>query len=237
MRTIFEKLHEDPTYRCAVISGSGTSFSAGIDLVSFKSIFDQTDGDDPSRIALKVRKLLRNIQQTFLSIQKCHKPVIAAIHGACVGGAVDLVSAADIRFCSSDAWFQVKETELGFTADIGTLQLLPAAIGSESLARELILTGRRFYADEASRVGFVSRVLDSPAATLAAALSTAKKIAENSPVAVQTAKASLLYSKNRSVEEGLRHIADLNQVMLQSPDIKLAVAAAIQKNKPEFPDA
>ncbi|VDL95002.1 unnamed protein product [Schistocephalus solidus] len=168
---------------------------------------------------------------------QCHKPVISAIHGACVGGAVDLVAATDIRFCSSDAWFQVKETELGFTADIGTLQLLPAAIGSDSLARELILTGRRFYAEEAFRVGFVSRVLDSPEATLAAALSTAKKVAENSPVAVQTAKANLLYSRNRSFEEGLRHIADLNQVMLQSPDIKLAVAAALQKNKPEFPDA
>ncbi|VDN09144.1 unnamed protein product [Dibothriocephalus latus] len=237
LRSIFEKLHEDTTYRCAVISGSGRSFSAGIDLMSFKSVLDQAEGEDPGRIAIKTRKVLRNIQQTFLSIHKCHKPVISAIHGACVGGAVDLVSATDIRFCSSDAWFQVKETELGFAADIGTLQLLPAAIGSDSLARDLIFTGRRLYADEAFRVGFVSRVLDSPEATLAAALNTAKKIAENSPVAVQTSKASLLYSRNRSIEEGLRHIADLNQVMLQSPDIKLAITAALQKKKPEFPDA
>uniref|UniRef100_A0A0X3Q7M1 Delta(3,5)-Delta(2,4)-dienoyl-CoA isomerase n=1 Tax=Schistocephalus solidus TaxID=70667 RepID=A0A0X3Q7M1_SCHSO len=155
LHSIFENLHEDTIYRCAIISGSGRSFSAGIDLLSFKSVLDQATGDDPSRIAIKTRKFLRNIQKTFLSIQKCHKPVISAIHGACVGGAVDLVAATDIRFCSSDAWFQVKETELGFTADIGTLQLLPAAIGSDSLARELILTGRRFYAEEAFRVGFV----------------------------------------------------------------------------------
>lgn len=87
--------------------------------------------------------------------------MIAAIHGACIGGGVDMISAADIRYCSSDAWFQIKEVDIGMAADVGTLQRFQKIIGSDSLVRELVYTARKFTAAEAVQQGFVSRSFDN----------------------------------------------------------------------------
>ena len=99
------------------------------------------------------------MQAAFTTSEKCVKPVIAAISGGCIGGGVDLITACDIRLCSEDAWFCVKEVDVGLAADVGTLQRLPKCIGSQSLVRELCYTGRRMRADEALRCGLVSHVL------------------------------------------------------------------------------
>ncbi|OXB51870.1 hypothetical protein ASZ78_007018, partial [Callipepla squamata] len=148
-------------------------------------------------------------------LEKCPKPVIAAVHGACIGGGVDLVSACDIRYCSQDAWFQVKtdsvspnatqEVDIGLAADVGTLQRLPKIVGSQSLVNELAFTARKMMAPEAQSCGLVSRVFPDKAALLQGALELAAAIAARSPVAVQGTKVNLLYSRDHSVPDSLRY--------------------------------
>ncbi|XP_043202087.1 delta(3,5)-Delta(2,4)-dienoyl-CoA isomerase, mitochondrial-like, partial [Amphibalanus amphitrite] len=169
---------------------------------------------------------------TARSAGQCRKPVVAAIHGGCVGGGVDLVTAADIRLCSQDAFFQVKEVDIGLAADVGTLQRLPKVIGSRSLVNELCLTARRLGSQEALQCGLVSRVLSDRHSLTAAALSLAATIASKSPVAVQSTKLNLTYSRDHSVQEGLDHMVAWNGVMLQSEDIMKAATAAMDRKAP-----
>ncbi|TGZ75768.1 hypothetical protein CRM22_000198 [Opisthorchis felineus] len=231
---LFKAIKTDKTTRVVVLSGQGKAFSAGMDVTVFPSIFAEAHSKDSARFALALRRVVEDMQETFNWLEKCNKPVIAAIHGACVGGAVDMVCAADIRYASEDAWFQVKELELGIAADVGTLQRLPLLLGSDSLARELIYTARRFDASEALACGFVSRVFKTPEETVQEAINTAIQIGNHSPVAVQTTKRSLLFSRDHGVMEGLSQLADLNQVMLQSADVIKAIQAAAKKQKAEF---
>ncbi|GAA57318.1 delta(3 5)-delta(2 4)-dienoyl-CoA isomerase [Clonorchis sinensis] len=205
-----------------------------MDVTEIPSIFAEAHSKDAARFALALRRVAEDLQETFNWLEKCNKPVIAAIHGACVGGAVDMVCAADIRYASEDAWFQVKELELGIAADVGALQRLPLLLGSDSLARELIYTARRFDASEALACGFVSRVFKTPEETVQEATNTAIQIGNHSPIAVQTTKRSLLFSRDHGVMEGLNQLADLNQVMLQSADVIKAIQAVAKKHKAEF---
>ncbi|KAK2510451.1 hypothetical protein Q9233_017727 [Columba guinea] len=172
-------------------------------------------------------------QESFTALEKCPKPVIAAIHGACVGAGVDLISACDIRFCSQDAWFQVKEVDIGLAADVGTLQRLPKIVGSQSLVNELAFTARKMMAPEAQSCGLVSRVFADKEALLAGALEVAVAIAARSPVAVQGTKVNLLFSRDHSVPEGLRYVATWNMAMLQTEDILKSVQASMDKKGPE----
>ncbi|KAM9732831.1 delta(3,5)-Delta(2,4)-dienoyl-CoA isomerase, mitochondrial [Menidia menidia] len=126
----FNQISDDPDCRVVLVSGSGKVFTAGIDLMDMASDVLQPPGDDTARISWNMRKVIRRYQETFSAIEKCPKPVVVAVHGACVGGGVDLISACDIRLCSQDAWFQVKEVDIGLAADVGTLQRLPKIIGS-----------------------------------------------------------------------------------------------------------
>ncbi|XP_032533360.1 delta(3,5)-Delta(2,4)-dienoyl-CoA isomerase, mitochondrial, partial [Chiroxiphia lanceolata] len=159
--------------------------------------------------------------------------VIAAVHGPCIGAGVDLISACDIRFCSQDASFQVKEVDIGLAADVGTLQRLPKIVGSQSLVNELAFTARRMLASEALSCGLVSRVLPDKAALLEVALGVAVAIAARSPVAVQGTKINLVYSRDRPTPEGLQHMATWNMAMLQTEDILKSVQAALEKKGPE----
>nr|XP_041568440.1 delta(3,5)-Delta(2,4)-dienoyl-CoA isomerase, mitochondrial isoform X1 [Taeniopygia guttata] len=149
------------------------------------------------------------------------------------GAGVDLISACDIRFCSQDAYFQVKEVDMGLAADVGTLQRLPKIVGSQSLVNELAFTARIMRAPEALSCGLVSRVLPDKAALLEVALEVAEAIAARSPVAVQGTKVNLLYSRDRPVSEGLQHVATWNMAMLQTEDIPKSVQAALDKKGPE----
>ncbi|KAF7651381.1 hypothetical protein LDENG_00111820 [Lucifuga dentata] len=224
----FNQIAEDPGCRVVVFSGAGKVFTAGIDLMDMASVL-QPEGDDVARISWNLRRLVTKYQETFSVIEKCPKPVLVAVHGACVGGGVDLITACDIRLCTQDAWFQVKEVDIGLAADVGTLQRLPKVIGSRSLVNELALTARKMYADEAKSSGLVSRVFADKEAMIAAALEMAGEIAGRSPVAVQGTKINLVYSRDHSVAEGLDYIATWNMSMLQTQDVMKSAQASIEK--------
>ncbi|KAK3578485.1 hypothetical protein CHS0354_007738 [Potamilus streckersoni] len=236
IRQCFDSLAVDGQCRAIVLSGSGTLFTAGLDLMDLGHIMALMDDPDTDmgRKALKIRQLLVEWQQSFTAPEKCLKPVIAAVHGACIGGGIDLISACDIRYCSQDAWFVIKEIDLGLAADLGTLQRFPKVIGNDSLARELAYTARPFYADEAKQMGFVSRVFQDKDLLIEGALETASLIASKSPIAVTGTKASLVYSRDHTVEEGLNHIGVWNQGMLQSKDLTNAAVALMEKKTPKF---
>ena len=158
-------------------------------------------------------------------------PVIAAVHGLCLGMGIDMISACDVRLVSKDVKFCIKEVDIGIAADLGTLQRFQKIVGNDSWARELCYTARMFGADEAAKFGFVSHVHESQDAVLTAARGMAALIAEKSPVAVNITKKSLVYSRDHTVEQGLQHIAWLNGAMLQTEDTPKAVAANFAKQK------
>ncbi|KAF6776863.1 hypothetical protein AHF37_03993 [Paragonimus kellicotti] len=236
-KEIFKAIQADKSIRCVVVSGRGKAFSSGLDFAGLWTVLQEIHSKDAARFALSLRRTIQEFQESFTWLERCNKPVIAAIHGACIGGAVNMICAADIRYCTEDAWFQVKEMELSIAADVGILQRMPRIIGNDSLLRELIYTARRFDATEALGCGLVSRVLKSQEDVINEALQTAEKISVHSPVAMQTAKHSLLYARDHGVTQGLAQMADWNQVMLQSSDVMNAVQAAIKKQKPQFEDA
>ncbi|XP_052619396.1 galectin-4 isoform X3 [Peromyscus californicus insignis] len=210
----FQKISEDSDCRAVVISGAGKMFTSGIDIIDMASLL-QPPGDDVARMAWYLRDLISKYQKTFTVIEKCPKPVIAAIHGGCVGAGVDLISACDIRYCAQDAFFQVKEVDIGLAADVGTLQRLPKVIGNQSLVNELTFTARKMMADEALDSGLVSRVFPDKDVMLNAAFALAAEISSKSPVAVQGSKINLIYSRDHSVDESLDYMDKLSAQTLK----------------------
>lgn len=234
MVACFNLLNEEVDCRSIVISGAGKLFSAGLDLKDFSNPLNDISQLEPGRKAFALKKIITSFQESFNAIEKCSKPVIGAIHGACIGGAVDLICACDIRYCSKDAWFQVKEVDLGLAADVGTLQRLPKIVGNESLVRELCYTARPLTSSEAKSAGLVSRVFESKEDLLDGALRMASIIAEKSPIAVQVTKLALVYARDHSVEESLNQIALFNQSMLQSEDVQKSINGMLTKTIPTF---
>ncbi|KAI9552512.1 hypothetical protein GHT06_022878 [Daphnia sinensis] len=229
----FQAISEDSDCRAVVLSANGKHFTAGLDLTDMGPLMETVLGDDD--VARKFRTLqqfIKSYQLSFTSIEQCNKPVIAAVHGGCIGGGVDLITAADIRFCTQDAFFQIKEVDIGLAADVGTLQRLPKVIGSDSLVRELAYTARKMFADEAAQAGLVSRVLSDKQMMLKAALETASAIAHKSPVAVQGTKHNLNYARDHSIEEGLNYMVVWNATMLQSEDLRIAAMASMDRKGP-----
>lgn len=203
----FNSLSHDPECRAIVLSGSGKMFSAGIDLQTLMTIGQEgADIEDTARKAYLLRRIIPDLQESFNVIEKCKKPVIALIHNGCIGGGVDMITACDVRYCTSDAFFEVKEVKMGLAADIGTLQRLPKVIGNNSLVRELVYTGRQMDAKEALQAGLVNRVFESKEEMVKGALDIASEMAQLSPVAVQTSKLSMNYSRDHGVADGLNHI-------------------------------
>ncbi|XP_056612533.1 delta(3,5)-Delta(2,4)-dienoyl-CoA isomerase, mitochondrial-like [Triplophysa dalaica] len=229
----FNQIAEDKECRVVVFSGAGKTFTAGIDLMDMASDIMQPEGDDTARISWNLRQIIAKYQESFSVIEKCPKPVIVAVHGACIGGGVDLITASDIRLCTQDAWFQVKEVDIGLAADVGTLQRLPKVIGSRSLVNELALTARKMYADEAKSCGLVSRVFPDKETMMAGALEMAGEIASRSPVAVQGTKINLIFSRDHSVQESLNYMATWNMSMLQTHDLMKSAQTAMEKKSPK----
>ncbi|XP_074654604.1 delta(3,5)-Delta(2,4)-dienoyl-CoA isomerase, mitochondrial-like [Tubulanus polymorphus] len=232
----FDKLAVDEDCRTVVLSGNGAMFTAGMDLQDFAQLLmkRREETSDPGRQAFALNRLIPKLQDSFTAIERCPKPVIAAVHSACIGGGVDMVSACDIRICTTDAWFQIKEVDLGIAADVGTLQRFPKVIGNDSLVRELVYTARKFLSDEAKECGFVSRVFKNKETMVENAIELAATIAEKSPMAVQGSKKCLVYSRDHSVGEGLEYMNLWNQSMLQSEDMLTAVQSMMEKKKPVF---
>ncbi|XP_060254047.1 delta(3,5)-Delta(2,4)-dienoyl-CoA isomerase, mitochondrial isoform X1 [Ovis aries] len=210
MVVCFNKIAEDSDCRVVVISGAGKMFTSGIDLMDMASELLQPAGDDTARISWHLHSLITRYQETFSVIEKCPKPVIAAIHGGCIGGGVDLITACDIRYSTRDSFFQVKEVDVGLAADVGTLQRLPKVIGNQSLVNELAYTARKMMADEALESGLVSRLFPDKETMLDAAFTLAAEISSKSPVAVQSTKINLIYSRDHSVTESLNYMVRLS---------------------------
>lgn len=164
------------------------------------------DYDDVARKGVILDRAIKLYQDSISAVELCPKPVVMAVHQACIGAGVDLITAADIRYSTQDAFFQVKEVDIGMAADVGTLQRLPKAIGSQSLARELCFTGRRFESAEAERSGLISRVYPDKNSLLEGAIALAADIASKSPIAVQATKENMVYSLDHTNQEGLDHI-------------------------------
>lgn len=221
--------------RVAIIDGAGANFCAGIDLGMMMSLGKQIEDPCDARTRENLRIVILDLQDTLTSIERCRKPVLAAIHGACIGGAIDLVSCCDMRYASNDAVFSIKEVDIGMTADVGTLQRLPKII-SPAVVRELAYTAKSIDAVEAERVGLVNRVYASTEVLQKAVLEIAASIAAKSPLAIRGTKEMLNYARDHSVADGLNYIASWNAGLLMSADLQEAMMANMDKRSPEFRD-
>lgn len=190
-----------------------------------------SEATDASRKGKIFEEYIVLYQNSITSLEKCSKPIIACTHSAVVGAGVDLITAADIRYCTKDSWFCVKEVDIGMAADVGTLQRLPKVIGSQSLARELCFTARKLQSAEAEKCGLVSKVFEDRSAMIEEAIHIASIIASKSPVAVQGTKRNMVYSLDHTNQEGLDQIKEINKLNLQSEDFFNAVVAGQSKGE------
>ena len=199
IRRAFDWLDTQPAARVAVLEGEGKHFTAGIDLQMMMGIGPQIEDPCDGRTREGLRRVILDMQDTLTSLERCRKPVLAAIHGACVGGGIDLICAADMR--------------------------LPKLIGGQGLVRELAYTGRRVEAAEAREIGLVNRVFDSREALQAGVREVAAAIAAKSPLSIRGTKEQLNYARDHSVADGLNYIATWNAAMLMSEDLSKAMMA------------
>ncbi|KAI9926095.1 hypothetical protein ASPWEDRAFT_38012 [Aspergillus wentii DTO 134E9] len=233
---IFTQLSHDSSVRAIVLSGAGDkAFTTGLD-VKFASqgLLAEKKVADAAREAFELRRHIASFQDCITAVERCEKPVICIMHGLALGLAVDLSVATDVRLASADFRCAVKEVDVGLAADIGTLSRLPKAVGNYGWVKEVALTARFFLADEAKEVGFVNAVYKDKEETVRRGLEMAGLMARKSPVAVQGTKELLNYSRDHSVEDGLRYTAVWNAAALQTKDIQAAMLSGLQKRIPTF---
>ena len=206
LREIFDKLSYDPNVRAVVISGAGPrAFTTGLDVKAAAegTLSETGDDKDVARRATDLRRHVAEFQDCITAVERCGKPVIAAMHGFSFGLAIDLSTATDVRICAADTKFSVKEVDIGLAADIGTLSRLPKVVGHYGWVKEVALTARVFGAEEALRVGFVNAVYQSKEEMIKAGVELGALIASKSPVAVQGTKELLNWSREHSVQDGM----------------------------------
>lgn len=230
------QLDAEGTARAVVLSSTGKHFTAGMDLSVFQGqgvapITTQEAG----RLREVVRRTVLELQDSFSALEQARMPVIAAIQGGCIGGGVDLVCAADMRYCTEDAFFCIAEINIGMTADVGTLQRLPHLI-PQGVARELAYTGRRLPAQRALALGLVNEVFPNHDALIAGVLEVAKEIAAHSPLAVHGSKEMLNYARDHDVADSLQYMAAWQSGMFQPADMFESFTAKAQKREPVFED-
>ena len=235
IRQAFTWVDATPEARVAVLQGEGRYFTAGIDLQLMMGLGPQIANECDGRTREALRRVILDMQDTLTSLERCRKPVLAAIHGGCIGGGIDLITCADMRYCSSDAYFSIKEIDMGMAADVGTLQRLPKII-PEGVAREYAYTGRRMSADRAREVGLVNEVFATHDELVGGALDVAREIASKSPLAVWGSKETLNYGRDHSVADALNYIATWQTGMFQPADMMEAFAAKGDKRDAEFQD-
>ena len=219
--------------RALVVSSTGKHFSAGMALETFGGAITLDDRSPEGRAA--IFDLLTDMQATFTRVESLRIPVIMAIHGGCIGGAVDLVTTACVRYATADAFFCIQEINIGMVADVGTLQRLPKLIPL-GVVKELAYTGRRLGADKAREHGLVNAVFDTQEACVAAALQCAKEIASKPPVAIWGTKQAVNYARDHSVEDSLRQMGWLQGAIWSNRHVMESVTAMKQKRAGDFPD-
>lgn len=227
-------ISEAASARVVVISSTGKHFSAGMDLSVFAGDHLRADAE-PGRRHARLRSNVKVLQWSFTALERARIPVIAAVQGGVIGGAVDLVTACDLRYASADAFFCVQEINIAMTADVGTLQRLGRLI-PEGAARELAYTGRRLPAQRAYELGLVQQVYADQDCLVAAALQTAREIAGKSPLAIWGTKVAMNFARDHGVDEALDQVATWQAGMFQPDDMTEAFSAKAEKREPVFPD-
>lgn len=231
---VFGALDADPQVRAIVLTGGGKHFSFGLDLPAMMPSWSEyLSGEAMARARTELLDEIRRLQDSVTSIAATRKPVIAAVSGWCVGGGVDVISAADIRLASAEAKFSVREVKVAIVADIGSLQRLASIIGEGHL-RELAFTGKDIDAARAEKIGLVNDVYPDPEAVLTAARELAGEIAANPPLVVQGVKDVLSVNTEERVRAGLRYVSAWNAAFLPSKDLGEAVQAFLQRREPDF---
>ena len=237
---IINEIDHDALARVIVISSTGKHFSAGMDLSVFSDAENARNEEnpktDPGRKKGSFYKGLLKLQETFNCIDNSRVPVLMAIQGGCIGGAVDFASACDMRYCTDDAFFCIQEINIGMTADVGTFPRLPYLLPM-GLVKELAFTGRRMFSNEAKDCGLVNSVFTNYDEMMREVMQIAKEIAKKSPLAVWGSKEAINYTRGRTIEEGLNQIA-MWQTGMYNPhvDMKEALGAQLEKKDPEFED-
>ena len=233
LQRCFEWADAEPEVRAVVLAGNGKHFCAGLDLDMFSGL--TSESSDPARRAEAFRLNVLRMQDNLSAIENCRKPVLAAIHKTCIGGGVDLVCCADMRYATEDAYFSIREIDIGMTADVGTLQRLPRII-PDGIIRELAYTGRNMDAEEAREVGFVNRVFEDRDSMMRVVTNMARSIAKKSPLAVRGSKEMILYARDHSVAEGLNYIATWNSGMMSQADLMAGMDAQMKKTQAVYED-
>tara|TARA_B100001559_G_scaffold94611_1_gene79233 strand:+ start:106 stop:981 length:876 start_codon:yes stop_codon:yes gene_type:complete len=237
---IINEIDHDALARVIVISSTGKHFSAGMDLSVFSDAENARNEEnpktDPGRKKGSFYKGLLKLQETFNCIDNSRIPVLMAIQGGCIGGAVDFASASDMRYCTEDAFFCIQEINIGMTADVGTFPRLPHLLPM-GLVKELAFTGRRMFSNEAKDCGLVNNVFSNYDDMMKEVMQIAKEIAKKSPLAIWGSKEAINYTRGRTIEEGLNQIA-MWQAGMYNPqvDMKEALGAQLEKKDPEFED-
>lgn len=229
---LLTQIHHEGRARALVISSTGKHFSAGMALETFAGAIQMDDQSPEGRAA--IFDLLTDMQDTFTKIENLRIPVIFAIQGGCIGGAVDMVTAGCMRYATQDAFFCIQEINIGMVADVGTLQRLPKLVPL-AVVKELAYTGRRLPAQRALTYGLVNEVFDTPEAMLAAALLCAKEIASKPPIAIWGTKQAVNYARDHSVEDSLRQMGWLQGAIWSNRHVGESIAAMKAKRAGDFP--
>ncbi|KAF1766007.1 hypothetical protein GCK72_005962 [Caenorhabditis remanei] len=230
----FQWIDEDPDCRVVILQGEGKHFCSGLDLGGI-SLFNENDTNDSARKGRNILKTIKFMQKQFTYIDECSKPVILAMHGYCLGAALDIATACDVRVATKDAILSVKEVDIGMAADVGTLNRLPKVVGNHSWIKDICLTARHFSAGEALQFDLLSRVFDTREEMINEVTKMAKLIASKSPVGVQGTKNVLNYARENTIENSLNYVATWNMSQLFTDDlVKASMASFSKQPQPPF---
>lgn len=233
---LVDEISDRGSARAMVVSSTGKHFSSGMDI----SVFTDGGLDNDNEVEVgRARSTFRynvlHLQDTFTAFERARMPVLAAVQGGVVGGAVDMVTACDMRYATADAWFCIQEINIGMTADVGTLQRLPKLI-PEGIVRELAYTGDRMSADRAKEVGLVNEVYPDHESLIDGVLEIATRIASRSPLAVHGSKEMINYTRDHSTDDALRYMAAWQTGMFQPTDLMESFGAQMEKRDPVYDD-
>jgi enoyl-CoA hydratase len=232
---IIKTIDKNADARVILLRGEGKHFSAGMDLANFVNDGSGKKKKDPSRTREAFYHELLELQGAFTALEKCRMPTIAAIQGACVGGAIDMAAACDMRYCSTDAFYKIAEVDIGIAADVGTLQRLPTLMPLGAV-RELAYTGRKFDSAEAQQLGFVEKVFQDHDQLLEETTKLAEEIASKSPLVTSVIKKQINYARDNSVDDALDYHAIWNSALISSSDMESAMKAYMEKVSGDFED-
>ena len=232
---VFSELAEDEEVWAVALCAEGPAFTVGLDLKSMGSTIGGGGGKKRSQLNMKETFLadVRRLQAAITAVADYPQPVVAALHGYCIGGGIDLVTACDVRLASKAVVLSIREARMAMVADVGTLQRLPRILSKGQVA-ELAFTGKDFDADYAKQIGLVNEVYDTPEATQKAAQDLAREMAKNPPQVLRGIKQVLAFGEDHSVKDGLEYVAVWNSAFLTSDDLTEAMMAFMQKREPNF---